>query len=81
MTSLSDGIQDFLKNKLLIEGIDKDTALIDDGYIDSIQILELAMFIEETYELTMDANDMEVENFASINAIVNYVSQKRKLVT
>lgn len=81
MTNLSDGIQDFLKNKLLIDGINKDTALIDEGYIDSIQILELAMFIEETYELTLDADDMEVENFASIDAIVNYVSQKRKLFT
>ena len=80
MNSLSDGIQDFLENKLLLEGIDKDTALIDGGYIDSIQILDLAMFIEETYEVTLDADDMEVENFASIDAIVNYVSQKRKLV-
>jgi len=81
MNSLSDGIQDFLENKLLLEGIDKDTALIDGGYIDSIQILDLAMFIEETYEVTLDADDMVVENFASINAIVNYMSQKQKLVT
>ena len=81
MNSLSDGIQDFLENKLLLEGIDKDTALIDGGYIDSIQILDLAMFIEETFEVTLDADDMEVENFASIDAIVNYMSQKRKLVT
>ena len=81
MNSLSDGIQDFLENKRLLEGIDKDTALIDGGYIDSIQILDLAMFIEETYEVTLDADDMVVENFASINAIVNYMSQKQKLVT
>ena len=81
MNSLSDGIQDFLENKLLLEGIDKDTALIDGGYIDSIQILDLAMFIEETYEVTLDADDMVVENFASINAIVNYMSKKQKLVT
>ena len=81
MNRLSDGIQDFLENKLLLEGIDKDTALIDGGYIDSIQILDLAMFIEETYEVTLDADDMVVENFASINAIVNYMSQKQKLVT
>ena len=60
MNSLSDGIQDFLENKLLLEGIDKDTALIDGGYIDSIQILDLAMFIEETYEVTFDADDMVV---------------------
>ena len=81
MIDLSDKIQDFLENTLLIEGIEKDTPLIDDGYIDSIQILELAMYIEETCEVTMVADDMEVENFASIDAMVAYVSQKRKLVS
>jgi len=81
MINLGDRIQNFLENTLLIRGIEKDTALIDGGYIDSIQILELAMFIEETCEVTLVADDMEVENFASINAIVTYVSQKRKLVS
>ncbi len=81
MIDLSDRIQSFLENTLLIKGIEKDTLLIDDGYIDSIQILELAMYIEETCEVTLVADDMEVENFASIDAMVAYVSQKRKLVS
>jgi acyl carrier protein len=81
MINLGDRIQDFLENTLLIRGIEKDTALIDGGYIDSIQILELAMFIEETFEVTLVADDMEVENFASIDAMVSYVSQKRKLIS
>ena len=79
MINLDDRIQDFLENTLLIRGIEKDTALIDGGCIDSIQIVELSMFIEETCGVTLVADDMEVENFASIDAIVTYVSQKRKL--
>ena len=81
MISLGDKIQDYLENTLLIGAIEKDTALIDGGYIDSIQILELAMFIEETCEVTLVADDMEVENFASIDAIVTYVSQKMEHVS
>ena len=81
MIDLSDKIQGFLENTLLIKGIENDTPLIDDGYIDSIQILELAMYIEETCEVTLVADDMEVENFASIDAMVAYVSQKRKLIS
>jgi acyl carrier protein len=81
MINLGKRIQDFLENTLLIRGIEKHTALIDGGYIDSIQILELAMFIEETFEVTLVADDMEVENFASIDAMVSYVSQKRKLIS
>ena len=78
MNEMGEGIQEFLKNTLQIEDIDQNTALIDDGYIDSIQILDLAMFIEETYQVTLDADDMMVENFASIDAIVTYISQKIK---
>lgn len=78
MTLLADKIKDYLENTLLLGSIEKDTALIDDGYIDSIQILELAMFLEEICEITLVADDMQVENFASIDAMVNYISQKEK---
>jgi acyl carrier protein len=81
MISLGDNIQDFLENTLLIGAIEKDTALIDGGCIDSIQIVELSMFIEETCDVTLVADDMQVENFASIDAIVAFVSQKRELVS
>ncbi len=78
MTLLADKIKDYLENTLLLGSIEKDTALIDDGYIDSIQILDLAMFLEEICEITLVADDMQVENFASIDAMVNYISQKEK---
>jgi len=78
MTLLADKIKDYLENTLLLGSIEKDTALIDDCYIDSIQILDLAMFLEEICEITLVADDMQVENFASIDAMVNYISQKEK---
>ena len=81
MISLGDRIQDFLENTLLIGAIEKDTALIDDGCIDSLQILELVCFIEETFEVTLVADDMQVENFASIDTMVTFVSQKLELVS
>ena len=81
MISLGDKIQDFLENTLLIGAIEKDTDLIDGGSIDSIQILELSIFMEETCDIILDADDMQVENFTSIDAIVAFVSQKRELVS
>ena len=77
MKSVSDKIQDFLEKELLVGSIGKDTALVDDGYIDSIQILELSTFIEDSFGVTLDADDMQIENFETINAIAIFVAQKR----
>jgi len=81
MDSLGDKIKDYLEDTLLIGDISNDTPLIDGGFIDSIQILELALFIEETFGVTLVAEDMQVENFASIDAIVVYVSQKMETLS
>lgn len=78
MKNLGDEIKDYLENTLLVGEINSETPLIDGGYIDSIQILDLALFLEETFGLTLTAEDMQVENFASIDAIVAYVSHKTK---
>ena len=79
MNVLGEKIQDFLESTLLIGAIERDTNLIDSGIVDSMQILELSAFIEETCDIILDPDDMQVENFTSIDTIVAFVSNKREL--
>ena len=78
MNALSDKIQKYLENTLLLGAIEKHTDLIDSGKLDSMQILELSIFIEETCDVVLDADDMQVENFCSIDAIVDFICSKKK---
>ena len=61
MSDLDEKILEFLQNTLQIENVEKNSALVDEGLIDSMQILELASFIEETCELSLVPDDMQVD--------------------
>jgi acyl carrier protein len=56
--------------------IDDDTALINDNIIDSINLMELISFIERTMNITYSQEDYSIDNFNTINAIVDLVNKK-----
>lgn len=46
---------------------------IDDGMLDSFDIISLITALEETYDIHIDALDILPENFCSVEAIANLV--------
>lgn len=54
---------DFISN----EGV------IEDGVLDSFDIISLVTMIEEEYSVTIDALDIVPENFNSVVSIVNVI--------
>ncbi len=58
------------------ENLDHDDSLLELGIIDSVKMLELINFIEETFAIKVDEEDLYPENFDSINAIVEYIKSK-----
>lgn len=54
---------DFISN----EGV------IEDGVLDSFDIISLVTMIEEEYSVTIDALDIVPENFNSVFSIVNVI--------
>ena len=53
-----------------------DTPLLD-GLIDSLGILELMMFLGETYGIEIGDGDFAPENFETIGHLVQLVERKR----
>lgn len=53
-----------------------DQSLLGSGVIDSTGILELLAFLEETYHLKFQDNELVGENFDSIKKITVFVAQK-----
>lgn len=48
--------------------------LFEAGVLDSMGLLELIAFIEEEFEVSLDANQMNVNNFRTISQIVALVA-------
>jgi acyl carrier protein len=58
------------------DAITHDQSLLDAGIIDSTGVLELVCFLETTFGIEVQDDEMLPENLDSIRAISNYVSRK-----
>jgi acyl carrier protein len=63
----------YAKNFEIINSTD---SLTENGYIDSIGIRRLIIFLENEYNFAVSDEDLEPENFDSLKAIENYVRSK-----
>lgn len=61
------------------EGLDNDTSFLETGVIDSTGILELVTFLDETFNIEIDDEELLPENLDSINNIVAFLSRKTGL--
>ena len=56
----------------------EETALIDDGVLDSFDIVSIISDLNDEYEINIRVHDLTPENFNSVEAIVKLVERKRQ---
>ncbi len=57
--------------------LDSATELLQSNAIDSLGLLELIAYIEETFDVALDDDDLSPENFDSIDRIARLVIAKQ----
>ena len=57
--------------------LDDDASLLNQGIIDSTGVLEVISFIQDTFGLTVEDEEMLPNNFDSIKRIADYVVRKK----
>ena len=65
----------YLKEQTGIEVV-VDTPLVEDGIIDSMGIMDLLGFIESSFDVTPEEDDLTIENFESVAAIKSFIENK-----
>lgn len=61
--------------------INDDTQIFESGLLDSMGLLFLIEFLKESFNVEVVDDELNPENFASINSIVDFVSQKQKIAS
>jgi len=80
MTDIKTTIKQFIIDNFLFgddDGLADDTSFLEEGIIDSTGMLELITFLEETFSIQLDDEELVPENLDSINNLINFLSKKQ----
>jgi len=80
--SVKKSVADFIKRCLARESdmsdIDYNNNLITAGIVDSLGIVKLINYLENTFSIKIRDEDMVPENFETIECIANYIQKVRE---
>ncbi len=73
-------IKNYIAHNLLFSdngfAYNDDDSFLHEGIIDSIGVLELVLFVEETFDLTVPDHEITPDNFDSVSKLATYVRGK-----
>ena len=79
MIETRDKVREFILENFLFgsdEGLKDEVSFLDEGIIDSTGILELVSFLEETFDIAVEDEELIPENLDSIKNVVAYLEKK-----
>jgi acyl carrier protein len=77
--SIEHKIHDFLLEKFPLArktGIERDTALLEKGILDSLGILDVVGFLENEFSIMIADEELVPENFQSLSTLSSFVRRK-----
>jgi len=80
MQAIEDKIKNYVLNTAASTAgiqISNNTLLFEEGLFDSMGFMALINFLQEDFNIQPNDDELVVENFESISAIVNYVTKKQ----
>ena len=59
-----------------VEEVAITTPLVETGIVDSVGILLIVRFVEEEFGVRVEADDLVLENFATVEAVRDFVTSR-----
>jgi acyl carrier protein len=60
--------------------LQSDTSFLETGIIDSTGMLSLILFLEETFDISVDEDELIPENLDSLQNLVHYLGRKKSQI-
>jgi acyl carrier protein len=80
MKSVEEAIRTFIAEKILFSdngyGHPDDASFLEEGIVDSMGIMELVMFVEETFGITVEDEELVPDNFDSVSKLAAYIRRR-----
>ena len=75
--SKQEKIQAFIAtlNPAAADGLDPNANLLQDEIVDSVAMMDVIVWLEETFDISIDPDDLTPDNFGTVNSIVAYLDR------
>jgi len=82
-SAIQEKIAGFIRENFLMyqeEGgtLDPDASFLEEGIIDSTGVLEIVSFVEETFRIKVEDEELVPENLDSVARLARFVERKRR---
>lgn len=73
---IKETIKRFILSSIAIADLDDDDNLFESGIVNSLFAVQLMTFIEKTFAIEVDMDDLDIENFKSLKAATAFILRK-----
>jgi acyl carrier protein len=73
---IKETVKRFILSSINFTHLDEDDNLFESGIVNSLFAIQLMTFIERTFSIEVEMDDMDIENFKSLNATTAFVLKK-----
>jgi methoxymalonate biosynthesis acyl carrier protein len=76
MSEIEMKVKGFLAKYFRKHELQNDEDMFSLGFVNSLFAMQLVMFLEKEFAVRIDTKDLNMENFRTINSIVNLIESK-----
>ena len=69
-------VRQFIFSAIRLPHLGDDDNLFESGIVNSLFAVQLMTFVEKTFGIEVEADDLDIENFKSLNATTGFVVRK-----
>lgn len=77
-TQVRERVREFIGQHVRGHAVDDDADIFGLGFVNSMFAMQLVLFVETEFGITVEDEDLEIDNFKSVNAIVALVERKTR---
>lgn len=75
-TEIKEAVKRFILRSINIRDFDDDDNLFESGIVNSLFAVQLMTFIEKNFSIEVVMDDLDINNFKSVNAAAGFVMRK-----
>ncbi len=72
-------IRQFLARFFKGYGLQDDEDIFSLGFVNSLFAMQLVLFVEQTFKITVENEDLDIDNFRTVDALTRLIERKTAL--